>query len=506
MTFRPSLFDRALLAVAPQAGLARLQARMQAEMLLDAHRAYDGASRDRRLGGWTATGASANAELYGQNERIRNRARDLERNNQAVAAARAQFAGKVIVTGITPRAIDTRKTLRQIANDAWARFVENCDPEGQQDYYGMQALAAATLFRDGEVLRVWMEDENGVENSHIRLIEADYLDTNRGVVDRGGDGTIVQGVEFDRRGARKAYWLFPVHPGETLGVSASGLMRGVSKRTSARDVDHIYQILRPGQVRGVSWLAPSIVSLRGSDDVREALVWRKRIEACISLIVRSPEAQGGAPVVGQQRTDEKGRREETLAPGKILRFGPGESAEGFAPTASGDTLEFLRSQLFAFAATTPIAAHAITGDTSQANYSSMRAAELSGNILLDAVQWLVFAPRERRAWRRIMQREAMLRGDPRIASVACEFSMPVRPWVDPVKEISAKIMEIRAGLQSQPDAISERGGNWESFLEEIATFLAAADAKGLIFDTDPRKVNGVGALQAAKAAQGVSGS
>jgi lambda family phage portal protein len=506
MTFRPNIFDRALLAISPERALARMQARMAAEILVDMSRAYDGAKSDRRLGGWVATGSSANAELYGANERLRARARDLDRNHQAVAAARAQFAGKVVGTGITPRAVDSRKTLRQIANDAWSRFVESCDVEGESDYYTLQAQAAGAMFRDGEALRVWLPDESGLPDGKIRILEADFLDSTRDTVySSAKDGSvIVQGVEFNRSGARAGYWLYPTHPGDMGGVAPGGLMRGMSRLTAAADVDHIFQALRPGQTRGVSWLAPSIVTLRGGDDVREALIWRKRLEACMGLVIRTPDAQGPLPAMGAQSKDEKGRRLETLSPGFMARLGPGEDVTAFQPSSSGDTMEFLRAQLFAFAATTPIAAHAITGDASQANYSSMRAAELAGNVILDAVQWLVFAPRERRAWRRVMRREAKLRNDPRLVEVRCEFSMPVRPWVDPVKEITAKIMEIRAGLMSQPDALAERGLNWEQWLEETQSFLAAIDEAKVILDTDPRKVNDSGALQAAKAAQTVS--
>jgi lambda family phage portal protein len=503
MSFKPSFLDRAWLAIAPQSGLRRLHARAVASQLM---RAYDGASRDRRLGGWIATGNSANAELFGSNERVRNRARDLERNNRVVFSAISQFSGQVVGTGITPRAVDPRKTVRQAANDAWARFVDTCDPEGQLDYYGLQALAARTMFRDGEVFRVWLKDESGVVNGRIVLREPDYLDQTRDIL-TGADAKenlVVQGVEFDAYGRRAGYWMFPIHPGELGSIAIGGLLRGQSKRMPAEDVDHFYQTLRPGQTRGVSWLAPSIVALRGLDDVAEAMIWRKRIEACIGLMIRSPESQGAAPIVGQQKTDGRGRIEETLAPGKILRFGPGEEASTLDPSTSGDTIDFVRSQLYAFSATTGIPYHAITGDVSQANYSSLRAATLAGNVLLDAVQWLVFAQRERRAWRRVMLRESLLRNEPRLADVRCEFSMPVRPWVDPVKEITAKIMEIRAGLQSMPDALAERGLNWEQQLSEIEAFIKALDQPGIVLDTDPRKINHSGALQTAQAAQGVS--
>lgn len=487
--FRPTFFDRALIAIAPMRGLRRLQARVAADYAL---RSFDAAKFDRRLGSWTATGASANAELTGATDRLRFRARDLERNNRYVFTAATQFAGKVVGTGITPRPIHSSDRLRKKAKDAWDRFCDTCDPDGQLDYYGIQSLTARTLFRDGEILHVW-RSRNGLPNSQISTLEVDHLDAGRSLM--SGSKSVL-GIEFDDFGARTGYHLFPVHPGET-GWQPT---RGSSKLISAEYVDHYFHRTRPGQIRGVSWLAPSIVALRGNDDIDEAVRWRKRLEACIGVILETPENTGLAPVVGKQTKqtagDGKPRIEEQVAPGMVLRMGPGEKALAFQPTASGDTVEYLRSQLYAFCATTGVSYHAITGDASQANYSSMRAAELAGNVILDTVQWLIMAPRVKTAWRRVMQREALLTGDSRFFDVKCALAMPVRPWVDPVKEITAKIYEIRAGLQSMPDALAERGVDWIDQLAEIEAFIKKLDAAGIVIETDARQTTRAGQIQA----------
>ncbi|OAI25953.1 hypothetical protein A1351_15480 [Methylosinus sp. R-45379] len=488
MTFRPTFFDRALLAVAPMAGLRRLHARAAAYELT---RAFDGASRDRRLGNWRTPSTGPNAEAGPARQALRDRARDLVRNNKTVAAAELQFRGQTVGTGINPRAVDSRKTMRARANDAWKRFVDNCDPERQQDFHGIMSTTAGSLFVDGECLHLWLPDENGVPSSQIRVLEADHLDESRTALAQTQNDRTAEGIIFDNWGRRLAYWLYPVHPGETNVIR----IPGQSTRIEARDVDHYFHIQRPGQIRGVSWLAPSMMSLRGLDDVNEAIIWRKRIEACIGVLIRSPETQGSVPVLGRQEA-KNGRTEETLSPGKILRMGPGEDAIAFQPSTSGDTIDFIRSQLYAFCATTPIPYHAVTGDVSQANYSSLRAATLAGHVLLDMLQWLTLAPRIRRGWGRVMEREAALTGDRRFIQVGCELAMPVRSWVDPLKEIAAKVMEVRAGLQSMPDALAERGLNWEDQLAELEAFLKALDAGGIVLDTDPRRINHAGAAQA----------
>src|SRR3546814_15378640 len=56
--------------------------RVAARRALDMHsRAYDAARRDHRTMSWRATGDSANAEIGTSEEIVRNRSRDLKRNN-----------------------------------------------------------------------------------------------------------------------------------------------------------------------------------------------------------------------------------------------------------------------------------------------------------------------------------------------------------------------------------------------------------------------------------------
>ena len=71
------------------------------------------------------------------------------------------------------------------------------------------------------------------------------------------------------------------------------------------------------------------------------------------------------------------------------------------------------------------------------------------------------------------------------------------PWVDPVKEILAEQMAIRAGLKSRAQSVAERGGEVETVDKEISEDNKRADDLGLVFDSDPRKTSSSGAIQKA---------
>ena len=77
-------FDRAIASVAPRAAARRVLARQAFETLT---RGYDGAAKGRRTDGWRAPGSSADAEIGVAGALLRDRMRDLVRNNPHAAKA-----------------------------------------------------------------------------------------------------------------------------------------------------------------------------------------------------------------------------------------------------------------------------------------------------------------------------------------------------------------------------------------------------------------------------------
>ena len=93
--------DRAIGAVAPGAGLRRARQRQMIGVLA---RAYEGAKLGRRTEGWVAAGTGANAEIAPAIARLRDRSRDLVRNNPYAAKAVQALVSNMVGTGLLPRA------------------------------------------------------------------------------------------------------------------------------------------------------------------------------------------------------------------------------------------------------------------------------------------------------------------------------------------------------------------------------------------------------------------
>ncbi|MCR4332582.1 MAG: phage portal protein, partial [Sulfuricaulis sp.] len=281
--------DKAIAYVAPGAGLNRIRARA-ALRVISSSRAYESARIDRRTGGWTTAGTSANAEIGSAFTTVRNRSRDLVRNNPYASKALNALVTQSIGTGIYAR-------MDKGAKKQWESWVKRCDFEGHFDLYGIEMLVARAGFESGEALikRVRLPGGSGDVPLQLQVLEPDYLDSTRFGLQSNGN-YIISGIEINSFGQVKAYWLYDQHPGDS-----ALLPRNLeSRRHDAEDIIHFYEKRRPGQLRGMPRLAASIIKLRDLDEYEEAELVRKKIEACFVAFVHGGSAN---TPLGQATTD-----------------------------------------------------------------------------------------------------------------------------------------------------------------------------------------------------------
>lgn len=495
------ILDRLLGAVAPGVAAQRAENRLRMA-LADARRTllqgYDAAAVGGRQSGWRRPQTSADAETRPALAMLRASARDLVRNDPHANRAVRVLTAHIVGVGVRPRPVlEDGETSDQpevrASREQWSRFVENCDPEGRLDFYGQQRLVARAVIEGGEALRLWIPvGDGGRLRWRTRILEGDWLDQMRDGETSGG-GRIVQGVEFDRLGRRVAYWLHSRHPGDRFGGFGTRLD---SRRVEARYVDHVFETLRPGQVRGVSWLAPVAVVLRDLGDLAEAEIVRKKLEACIAAVVTNANDDGETSATaalnpatdddGSPLTTAGGDPIERLSPGMVMKARPGWDVDFHAPTASGGLVEHMRERLHAVAAGVGATYHQISGDLSQANYSSQRGGLTEFWQLVDGWQDdLMVMQTGRPAWRRVMQ--AGVVNGTIAAPRASTWIRPRRPWVDPKNDAIAARMNAESGIESLPDLIERGGEDPDDRLRELARWRDAVEALGLGLTIDYAK-------------------
>lgn len=447
-------------------------------------RAYDGAKTGRRTGGWVSAGNSANAEIAPALNLLRNRSRELVRNNPYAKKAMRVLCTNYIGTGITANIRDKK------AAALYKKWIKECDADGHFDLYGLQRLIALAEPESGECLirfRYRKESDGLTVPLQLQVLEPDYLDSNK-FEDLNGGGWIQHGIEYDAIGRRVAYWLYQQHPGE-ISPKLQGLK---SYRVSADDIIHFYDKTRPGQSRGVPVLASAMLTANDLDDYLEATLVRKGAEACIAAFIKTDDENR---TIGNDTLDENNNRIEELAPVMVQYLNPGEEISFSNPSTSSGDVGYTNDRLHAIAVGAGITYEQMTGDLSQVNYSSIRAGTLDFRREVEQWQWINFIPIVCERILRKFLDIAVLSGKIKTADIESEWTTPRFDWVDPVKDVQGEGMEIALGLKTWSESVRGRGYDPDKIYEEMKAEKAKFAADGITHPMDSVKTKGIGTQQ-----------
>jgi lambda family phage portal protein len=481
------LLTRALTKLWPQAAVGRLRALAVVETF---KRHYEGAAKTRRTQGWRTTSTDANAAMRPYSRLLRDRARDLERNNCFASGVPEIHANSIVGWGIKPTPENAGARSLKGAARVWKKHMESkaVDFDGLHNIYGLMRLAARTVSSSGSVLvrrRRPPASARLVIPLQIQVLEPDFLDDSKDNLSAPDGGQIVGGVEFDAAGKRVAYWLYETHPGSSTYRSRSA---SASKRVSADDILHVFECFRPGQVDGVTWFAPALIKFRDFDELDDSKLLQQKIASCIAAFVVDPTGSG----VKVGGADAKGRPDvETFEPAMILRLTGGTDVKFANPPSAADYDPYAKNQLRALAKCCRVTFEQFTGDYSMVNFASSRMARLEFNAHVHHWRWDMMIPMFcDGVWKWAMD-AAVIAGEV-VETPTALWTPPPAALLDPEVEAKATLLSVRAGLQTQYDVIRERGHDPETFLNEVAAGNKKLDELGIILDSDPRQTTQVG--------------
>lgn len=493
-----NIVDKVIGWFSPSAGAMRARAR-------NAIRIYEGAQPGRRGAAWRATGNSQNTELNFALKPLRDRARELGRNSPVAARMLDIFPAHVVGTGIIPVANTGSDQIDNQVNALWKEWQMTADVTGRQSFYAMQVLAVRSMVEAGEVVCRFIDeayDDTSVPLK-LQLLEADYIDHYRDGIGGGSAYPVLSdkkgGVKRSRLGVAlgeydrwKGLWLWPYHPGEITTVSEISL---TSELVQREDLLHVFKMIRPGQVRGVSWFAPILTTARELADFVDAVNVKARVEACFAGFITNddstmPLMDGNASGL-QADISLPDAQITTLEPGMLKELRTGQGIAFAQPTTNTQIEPLLLYNLQAMAAGVGCTYDQATGDLRQANYSSLRAGKLDFWRLVSQTQQHIVIPMMcQPVWERFINR-AILAGKlrPRRGGYPCDWVVPAREAIDPKKDLDAEKNEVRSGRMTMQEFIASKGNNWRTTLNDFSTFFERADELGLVFDTDVRKVD-----------------
>lgn len=270
---------------------------------------YAGGSRSRDgLIGWNTSGGDADADIIPNLEMLRQRNRDLSRNNPIGAATRSSKVTHTIGTGLKPDFSIDREFLG-ISNDeadAWEgdaerRFLHwwldvNCDIERSCTGPEHQTLAFSSVLDNGDhgIFLTRVDRPGQVNPLAIQHIEADRICNQDNVTDTK---KLTAGVEKDDNGAVTHIHVMNGHPGQRYSRDMTWRRLPAFGSESGRPITLLlYEKLRAGQTRGVPHLAPVIEIIKQIGRYTEAEIDAAVKNALLALIIKTETGDGLAGI------------------------------------------------------------------------------------------------------------------------------------------------------------------------------------------------------------------
>jgi len=477
--------DNFIRIFSPRMAYAREAYRFASEHMFSS---YSGASSARPNGSWIGTDNSADSDLIPELDTLRERSRDMVRNDPIASAVIEAMTLGDIGTGIRPQSrlnnimlgiSDTQaQTVQREQEHAWEKWVPYADASQISDFYELQTLADRQILENGEAIFLIRryQDGRGRYKLYLQSIESDRLDTP-GDLGRAEGVNIRGGVEYGKRNQPIRYWIRKSHPGSSGKFYSPDSQEYISVEPFDRfgnpNILHLYFVKRPGQSRGVPFLTPILMLLRDYGEYREAEIVAKRVRACFSMLVTTTDPYGASRGAANT-TNASGQRIEEMEPGMVKYLGPGEDITTIEPDKQADkSYEFMeRLQREAFAAL-GMPYEVMAKDFSGTTYTSGRMALLEAWRYFQVRQeWLNFKM-NRPVWG-MVQEQAYLSGDVSINNfyeMREEWTRTVwipqgRQWVDPLKEVKAHVEAVNNYLGTIDDSTKSQGKNYEDTITQ----------------------------------------
>lgn len=480
---KPTLIDRYVEWRDPVKGLQRRKARVALALA----GSYTGASKSRKsMQTWGTSGGDADSDTLYDLPTLRERSRDLVRNNPLAGGAINTKVGNVVGTGLKLQSqIDAEYLgLSEEQADAWQRTAErefnmwaqsqDCDITRTLNFYGLQELAFRSTLENGDAFALlpYQERAGNTYSLAVQLVEADRV-CNEGW--KADSKTLAGGVERDTYGAPMMYHILKHHPGSIRrGAGEWDKVPAFGAETGRRNVLHLFRKLRIGQTRGVPDLAPVIEALKQLGDYTEAELVAAVVSGMFTVFVHT-EGDFSLQEIGefQSQFGESTSGEMKMGKGSIVDLGINEKVDIANPGRPNQAFDpFVQAILRQVGVALEIPFELLIMQFNSSYSASKAAIETAWSFFRNRRKWLAdnFCRPIYEAW----MTEAVALGrinapgfmrDPAIRSayLGSQWIGPAKPVLDLSKEVKGRMdMEDREWITAAQNTAELTGGDWEN--------------------------------------------
>ena len=460
-------------------------------------RAYQGALVSRLTSDWMSSQLSADAEIRNSLRKLRDRSRELVRNNPYARQAKRTTQINIVGTGMKFQSLVVQQRggkrdqrVNNIIEEAWSEWTQadSCDCAGKYSFHQFEWLASGALCESGEAIFRIVRKPFG--NSEVplalQMIESDLLDEEYDGKTLNKNNEWRNGVEVDEWGRALRYAILTKHPGDAYYLDYSA-NRKLHIFVPAEDIIHLFLPERPGQNRGVPWFHSVMADMHQLQGYEEAAVIRARAGASIMGFIQNDQGE----LIGDDV--ENHQRIQSFEPGTFRYLMPNESVTVPDIDYPSQQYEmFVKNKIRRFATGIGCSFETISKDFSETNYSSSRLSLLEDRehwkfcqkYIIDNFHYRIF-----KEWLDL----AVLSGVidfPDYASNSKRYckprwTPPAQHYVDPLKEIKAYREAEQAGYMTKSQVIAQtNGGDYDDIISEIAREQEVAKSLGVTLDKD----------------------
>jgi len=464
---------------------------------------YTGADTGRLMNDLPYSDYTAKSTIQGNAERLRARARHLERNNDIVRRALYLVEQNVVgpngikLVSLARKSRSDDRVAQETITREWVRFIKSADIRLRyQSFRQAMKMVCRRRVVDGEAFVELMPGFGNQTRFSFRMIDPSHVPVGYNDDKR----RISMGVEYDENWTPVAYYVSDRN-GEhraTVGMFGEGRYR----RVTADRMIHFFTPERPNQGRGVSMLSSPIQRLHMLDQYEEATLVGARIASSkMGFFYDEVDDENAQPYSGADTDEspaqvdpETGRayeeenfidieagQFEDIGTKKFTAFDPGYPPAGYD--------EYTSSILRSISAGLNIPYYQLSHDLRDVNYSTAREARLDAvdswrdqqGQLRDAVLDPIFD-----SWMKVQ----LLRPDfsaytdadiPRLSAHRWQFRG--WSWIDPQKEANANLLQVQMGIKAPSEIVAEQGRDYEQVIDQTAKDLELARSKGVDIET-----------------------
>jgi lambda family phage portal protein len=449
-------------------------------------RSYSGASTGRLFADFVTSSSSANAEIKDNIRILRDRARELARNDSYIARYLNLMVSNVIGkhgVRISSKSRNDNGSLDLAANQliekSWKEWQEigNCTTNGRLSFLDCQKIFIESLCRDGEVLIRKIKAPDSPFGFQLQFLEADHLDENKNETLKSGN-KIKMGVEVDKYDKPIAYWLFKDHPYDRTYASMTEHIR-----VPADQIIHAYIPARAEQTRGVSLVATAMANVKMLNGYLEAEIVAARVGASKQGFFISPDGDG---YVGDGEFEDTFNPTMNAQAGVFEQLPAGMDFKAFDPTHPTSAFDsFTTSVLRSIASGLNISYHSLSNDLTSVNYSSIRQGALEDRSMYQIYQQFViehFVNPVFQSWLEMSISTGYINLP--IAKFD-KFAKSVNyiprsfAWIDPLKEMQANVIGLQNGTMTYADISASYGRDTEELFEQHQKEIELAKQYGI---------------------------